>query len=350
MFSMGVAERRTPEERRRHQRQEEQRRRRILNLNVQSTPQPHCSQGLFYRGWNLLPKEHFTNKGLYFSMSFDYPSFAQRYAHFMNFRLWIGKPRGQQEECQAIQTEAREKFFFNQKLRFQFKRIVSMYLVKKLQLKNETDPVTMEQPIQAVFLYDHANRCKFRFEAKELLRDFSTRLLTHEDLFPTPLFLRNPFTNSKLHLGQLLSLYTQIKSFGQMHWTLECLQDAQFIMKLFKRDNIRKLRLSALHHLMKSPQGSDFLLEFIETQHDILDKPYDLRTYTWALKTNKCHFIERIHSWKVMCFAFYEIEITEEDIFERHRKISKLTPVVLKLCTPCVEIVMVKRNSAGLKP
>jgi hypothetical protein len=267
----------------------------------------------------------------------------------MNFRLSIGKPIEQQEHCQAIQQEARVKFFLNQKLRFQFKRIVSMYLHTKLQLKNETDPVTMEPPIQAVFLYDHANRCKFRFEAKELLRDFSTRLLTHEDLFPTPLSLRNPLTNSKLHLGQMLSLYTQIKSFGQMHWTFECFQDARFRMRLFARDNQRKLRLSALHDLMKSPDGSDFVLDFIEAQHDILEKPFDLRAYTWALKTYKCNSIERIHSWKVMCLAFYEIEITEDDIYERQRKRSKLTPIVLKLCSPCVEILMIRRTSPLVK-
>lgn len=344
MFSIGVIQRRTPEERHRHRRNQQ----RILH--PPTTPPrsvKYGSQSFIYRGWNLLPKEAFTNKGLYFSMSFEYATFAQRYAHFMNFRLWIGKPLGEQEQCQAMQIEAKEKFFLNQKLRFQFKRIVSMYLLKKLQLKNEKDPVTMEAPIQAVFLYDHDNRCKFQFEAKELLRDFSTRLLTHDDLFPTPLFLRNPFTNSKLHLGQLLSLYSQIKSFGQMHWTFECFQDARFAMGIFARDNMRKLRLEALRDLMKSPQGSDFILDFIEAQHDILNKHFDFRTYKWALKTNKYHFMERIQSWKTMCFSFYEIEITEEDIYERRRKTSKLTPLVIKLCSPCLDILMMKQNLCG---
>jgi len=328
MFSIGVAEPRTHEERRRYL---------TAHPSVLRRPPAFTS-----RGWNLLPLEAFINKGLYFSMSFDYATFAQLYTHFMQYRLWIGKPLGHQEQYNEIQTEAKEKFFLNQKLRFQFKRIVSMYLLKKLHLKNEKDPVTMEPPRQAVFLYDHVNRCKFRFEAKELLRDFSTRLLTHDDLFPSPLFLRNPFTNTRLHIGQVISLYTQIKSFGYMHWTLECFQDAQFILSLFLRDTMRKLRLSALRNYMQSPQGYDFLLDFIEAQHETVNKPFDFRTYTWAV--SNCDSIERICSWKRMCYTFYEIEITEEDILERQRKTRKLLPVLLNLCSPCHEIRMLRKK------
>ena len=353
MFSMGRIQRRTPEERRRHRQAQ---RRRVAQQQRTALPPPPAAKSwstLFYQSWNLLPQEKFTNKGLYYSMSFNYPSFAYRYAHFMNFSTWIGKQKDVEKQCPHIldlQEEAKEKFFLNQQLRFQFKRIVSSFLLKKIQLKNEVDPITMEVPIHTVILYDHTNRCKFRFEARELLRDFSTRLLTHEDLFPTPLFLRNPLTNSRLHLGQLISVYSQIKSFGQMHWTLECLQDARFAMGPFVRDNSRKLRLSALRNLMKSSDGNLFLLDFIEAQHDILNKPFDLRTYQWALKNNKCYSMDRIRSWRALCYTFYEIEITEEDLFERQRKMSKLTPIVQNLCTPAIEIQMVKRTHTAPKP
>ena len=300
-----------------------------------------------YKGWNLIPKEKFVNKGLYYSMSFDYPSFAVRYTRFMNFTTWIGKESlGQELSPQSleIQKEAKEMFFLNQRLRFQLKRLIQAYFLKKMPIKNEVDPITFEIPLQKVFLYDHANRCTYQFEAKELLRDFSTRLLTHDDLFPTPLFLRNPFTNAKLHIGQILSVYKQIKSFGQMHWSLECFNDARFGMKIFQRDNMRKLRLSALRDLMKSPQNLEFILDFIEAQHDIFNKQFDFRTYQWALKTNKCDSMERIRSWKSICFRFYEVEITEEDICERQRKINKMTPMILKLCSPCEEIHLIRRG------
>lgn len=352
MFSMGRATRRTPEERRRYrdlQRRHQQQQRR--NPPPPPPPSPPSVQPWKsfsdIPSWNLIPIEKFTNKGIYYSMCFDYSSFAHRYGHFQHFIFCFGSPKpcvATHPHLLAMNREAKEKYFLNQKLRFAFKRLVSAFLHKSMKLKNEVDPITFEEPKQAVFLYDHANRCKFQFEAKELLRDFSTRLLTHEDLFPTPLFLRNPFTNARLHLGQILSLYSQIKSHGQMHWTLECYKDSKYRMKIFSRDNLRKLRLSALRDLMKSPQSSDFILDFIEAQHDIFNKQFDTRTYEWAFKTNKCHSMDRIRSWKSMCYTFYEIEITEDDIFERQEKMRKLAPVLLNLCSPCVEIQQVKRT------
>lgn len=350
MFQLGIESRRTPDERRRRrilQRRREHRQ--IPAARPPPPPKPVEKWRSFsdLGSWNLIPRDKFTNKGLYYSMMFDYPNFAHRYGRFQHFVQWFGTPKVAMIESPHLKSmyiEAKEKYFLNQRLRFAFKRLVSAYLQKIMKVKNEVDPITLEPPKQAVLLFDHANRCKFQFEAKELLRDFSTRLLTHEDLFPMPLFLRNPLTNSRLHMGQLLSLYSQIKAFGQMHWTLECFQDARFALQRFSRDNSRKLRLSALRDLMKSPQAADFILDFIEAQHDILNKHFDVRTYEWAFRTNKCHSMDRIRSWKSMCITYYEIEITEEDIFERQQKIRKLTPLLLKLCSPCVEIQQVKRT------
>lgn len=372
MFSLGIVRRRTPEERRRYHQEQGQRRRiqqlrhqRSSSVHLQSRQQVQQSSTSSHSpvkqwksfqdipSWNLIPKEKFKNQGLYFSMCFDYPSFAHRYTHFQNFGYWIGFPSQPVKDSLLIEElnrEAKEKYLLNQTLRQAFKRLISTYLHKRMKIMNEKDPITLELPKQSVFLYDHANRSTFQFEAKELLRDFSSRLLSHEDLFPTPLFLRNPLTNAKLHLGQMISLYVQIKAFGHMHWTLECFQDARFEMKIFSRENHRKLRLSALKDLMRSPERCNFILDFIEAQHDILNKPFDLRTYQWALRTNKCYSMERIQSWKTMCYTFYEIEITEDDLIERQRKMNKLTPILLNLCSPAVEILLAKRSSYVPKP
>jgi hypothetical protein len=342
MFSIGIAPRRNSENRHRHRNRNPQRRHELPSTTVANP----WSRFSIYNRWNLLPIEKFTDKGLYYSMSFDYPSFASRYLHFMKFPTRIGTQSITPElpsHSLKLQQEAKEMFFLNQRLRFQFKRLISAYLLQKMPIKNEVDPITLEVPRQPVFLHDHANRCTFQFEAKELLRDFSTRLLTHDDLFPCPLCLRNPFTNAKLHIGQILSLYRQIKSFGQMHWTVECFKDARFSLKLFQRDNMRKLRLSALRNLMKSPQCVDFLLDFIEAQHDSYNKQFDLRTYRWALERS-IETMERIRSWKFICLCFYEVEITEDDFVERQRKINKLAPIILRLCSPCDELYLARRG------
>jgi hypothetical protein len=296
--------------------------------------------------WNLLPIEQFKNKGLYYSMSFDYKSFAYRYTHFQNFTVFFGtqQPKIFSEYATAMREEAKEKYFLNQKLRFAFKRLYVAYLMKKMKLKNEVDPITLEAPNQCVTLYEHSNRSIFQFEARELLRDFQSRLLTHDDLFPTPQTLRNPLTNTSLTLGQTLSLYSQITSFGYSHWTLECFRDAKFKLPLYLRDNQRKLRLYALKDLLKTPSGMYFLLDFIEAQHDVYKKLFDERTYRWALENNKCQSMERIRSWKSMCYTFYEIELTEDDFFEKHTKQKRLRPLIEELCSPCSELQMAKRG------
>ncbi len=338
MFSLGRTQPVSREQRRRNRRRHHQETKRKPITK-------QCSATFPRNKWLLLPKETFQSLGLFFWMSFDRDSFTQRYIECENLQTWFGKtPLHLSPEAIAMRAEAKEKYFVNQSLRFAFKRIYNAFLAKKIVVKNETDPITLEAPNQAVYIYDLPNRCKFQFEAKELLRDFQTRLLTHEDLFPTPLFLRNPLTNTKLSLGQILSIFHQIKQFGHSHWTLECFVDAMYCYGIFSRDNQRKLRLNALDNLIKSHNGVPFLLDFMEAQHDIFKKEFDERTYRWALETNKCHSMERIRSWKSLCHTFYVIEITEEDYFEREKKQRRLYPLLAKLCTPCLELLHVKRT------
>ncbi len=349
---MGVI-RRSPEEIRRRRIERSRRRQESTTGNPSTNqfpaPFPQGSKDWTdfscYKRWNIIPQQKFINKGLYFSMCFDHPNFANRYTHFQNYGFFFGKtPETLSSMAISLREEAKEKYFLNQKLRFAFKRLLVSYFMKRMKLKNDVDPVTMEAPKQSVYLYDFSNRCKFQFEAKDLLRDFQARLLTHEDLFPTPLFLRNPLTNSKLSLGQILSLHTQILQLGHSHWTMECYRDAKYRIPIFLRDNQRKLRLHALKDLLKTPEGNYFLLDFMEAQHDLFKKMFDERTYRWALETNKCHSMERIRSWKSLCYTFYEIELTEEDFFERQDKQKRLRPLLAELCSPCTELQMAKRS------
>jgi hypothetical protein len=348
MFSMGVI-RRSPEEIRRRRREQRRSQARQSSQQQKSELPPNPVKGwngLFeYKRWVIVPLDKFKHKGLFYSMSFDYRTFAHRYTHFQNFTCFFGvQPQSMTHYAISMREEAKEKYFLNQKLRFAFKRLVAAYLMHSMKVKNETDPITFETPKQPVILFDYTNRCKFQFEAKELLRDFQSRLLTHDDLFPTPLSLRNPFTNSPLTIGQTVSLITQILSHGHSHWTLECFRDAKFKPSLFLRDNQRKLRLHALKDLLKSPQATYFLLDFMEAQHDLFQKIFDERTYRWALESNKCHSMERIRSWKLLCYTFYEIELTEEDFFERQDKQKRLRPLLSELCSPCTELQLAKRS------
>ncbi len=352
MFSIGRVKQMTPEERRR-KRKEKHRLVQSKKLIVRiPKPKPVEKWKDFhsYKRWNLLPIEMFQHKGIYFSMMFEYKTFASRYLHFQTYGHFYLKHHSFPNAPSfvniftKIQEEAREKYMLNQKLRWAFKRLTNAYLQKKLQLKNEVDPISLETPKKSIYIYDYQTRSKFLFEAQHLLRDFQTRLLTHEELFPTPLYLRNPLTNTKLSLGQLIHIVGQIKHHGLSHWTIECYLDSRYAMNIFLRDNNRKLRLHALKETLQSKYATEIILDFIEMQHHIYKKDFDERTYRWALENNKCHSMERIRSWKNLTFRFYELDITNEDFTERNALWNKNTSLILNLCSPCLELLEVRRT------
>lgn len=352
MFHIGQARRRTPDERRRHRRRQIRNNPRPIRGSVTGTEK--WNDFVSFQRWNILPLHCFEHKGLYYAMCFDHPKFAQRYTQFQNFGIWPNRnpnqtPLFQMANNEGMNKEAKEKYFLNQKVRWAFKRLLQTYLLRKMQVKNDVDPITLDTPQQAVTLVDMRARSKFIFEAKSILRDFQTRLLNHSDLFPMPLFLRNPLTNERLTIGQIQSILDQSRRLGQTHWTTECLIDARFELKLFSRDNSRKLKLHALRDLMISQEGSDFILDFIEGQHDVFNKFFDERTYTWALKSNRCYSMTRIRAWREMCQRFYEIEITTEDYLERNAQQQKLSPILINLCSPCHDLLEVRRSFRRLK-
>lgn len=294
--------------------------------------------------WNLIPKEKFTYVGNYFLFNFEYYGFREQYCRLHLKQCPFKKsPSYIQDLWTARQKEVEEKYQLNQRLRWAFKKLANCWLDKKLQFKNTTDFATLDTPKQEVILYDWAQRCKYRFEAASILADFRTRLLCHEELFPMPRFLRNPFTNLTLSNAQIHFLYTQLKQCGKTHWTMECLRDARYDLYYFNRDNQRKLRLAALKNLLETAECRYVLLDFIESQHLLLNKHCDVNLYEWAIGSSKAATMKRIQSWKEMCYKYYEIDITTEDPDDKAAKYHYISALVEPLCSPCEELRMVRQ-------
>lgn len=296
--------------------------------------------------WNLIPKEKFTHLQNYFLFKFDCDGFVSRYCRLHQRTVPFKHSKRHpafEERWQHMNEEVEQKYRLNQQLRWAFKTLATRWLERKLQFKNTTDFATLEVPKNKVVLYDWSQRSKYALEASSILGDFRTRLLSHEELFPMPLHLRNPFTNSLLSYAQIHSLYMQLRSLGKTHWTLECFRDAEYDIYYFKRDNQRKLRLMALKHLLETNDCRFLLLDFIENQHIVLNKPCDTTLYDWAITCSKACTLKRIQSWKEMCYKYYEIDITTEDIDEKTRKQEVISRMSEPLCTPCEELKMVRQ-------
>ena len=294
--------------------------------------------------WNLIPKEKFTFVGNYYLFNFTYYGFTDQYCRLhLKQCPFKHSSLAAQHQWAIQQKEVEEKYTLNQKLRWAFKTLATAWLTKKLQFKNTTDFATLEVPKQEVVLYDWAQRSTYRFEAASILRDFRTRLLSHEELFPMPLSLRNPFTNAQLSKSQIHSMYMQMKQYGKTHWTMECFRDASYDMYYFARDNQRKLRLTALKHLLETRECRYILMDFIESQHLLLNRHCDVNLYEWAIGSTKAATMKRIQSWKEMCYKYYEIDITSDDADDKAIKQHHLSRFVEPLCSPCEELRMVRQ-------
>lgn len=294
--------------------------------------------------WCILPAHLFTYPCLRYEFEFGTGGFVEQYTK-CQMRPCPFRPVSQGTPFETLWTSMRkemlEKYCLNQKVRFAFKRLVNIFLERKLRNRNEVDPATFEKPIQAVRVVEWKTRSIYTFEAKSLALDMRTRLLQHEELFPMPSVPRNPFTNAVLTFGQLCSIYDSLKAYGKTDWLLEAYRDARFDLYLFSRDNTRKLRLFALRDLLQTSECKFILLDFIQAQHSALEKHYDSIVYEWAVTHSKP--TKRIESWKEYCYKFYEIDITVEDVEERIRRQAILIRHIEPLCTPCEELKMIRQ-------
>ena len=101
-------------------------------------------------------------------------------------------------------------------LRFNFRRLLSAWMVKKAK-KNEItiqNYTTLEDPNPAnsITWLDMNNRCTYRIDGDTLLKSMSMYLLNSSFGSPEPLWPKNPNTNIPLTHGQLVHIFFELYS------------------------------------------------------------------------------------------------------------------------------------------
>ena len=104
----------------------------------------------------------------------------------------------------------------NLELRFNFRRLLSAWMVKKAK-KNEItiqNYTTLEDPNPAnsITWLDMNNRCTYRIDGDTLLKSMSMYLLNSSFGSPEPLWPKNPNTNIPLTHGQLVHIFFELYS------------------------------------------------------------------------------------------------------------------------------------------
>jgi len=190
--------------------------------------------------------------------------------------------------------------------RFQMKRLVLHYLQRKSKLMNETDPITLEPPTQAVLLYAPNFKSVYQFEAHSLAHHWTTLLLGHDDFFIEPRFPTNPFTNLTVDILSLKNAITSLRQYGQLNWVLESFALCKFNPSQWEAQFDQPLKIEAIRSTLRDKDSLDrldYLLDFAERQFYEHMVTFNKNLFTWIFKKHPISHYER--SWETLCAQYY---------------------------------------------
>jgi hypothetical protein len=246
--------------------------------------------------------------------------------------LPLGYGRVSPEFIAAFREAIKQNMFVRTRMR----RLAAAWVTKRLRAANEVDMVTCEAARQPVTLVDWPNRSTYTFEAQTILKDISSRLTLHDELWPTPQRPRNPYTNAALTLGQILHLKQQLAAVGKTHWSLEAFATSGYCFTTFARNFATPLKHSALNLIFREPSSDEYfyvMTEFIENEHDHHDQTYNAALYKWALLHEPdCQILM---DWRVAARRYHELTLLHTDPVElRNHVDAEISPMTERLCGP----------------
>lgn len=192
------------------------------------------------------------------------------------------------------------------RFRFQMKRLVLHYLQRKSKLMNETDPITLEPPVQPVSLYSPNVKSIYQFEAKSLAHHWTTLLLGHDDFFIEPRFPTNPYTNLPVDCLNLKNTIASLRRHGHLNWILESFASCKFNSTKWEVQFEHPLKIEAIRSTLRDKDSRDrleYLVEFADKQFYEHMVTFNKNLFTWMFKEYPMSHYER--SWETLCEQYY---------------------------------------------
>ena len=229
------------------------------------------------------------------------------------------------EICESMVTTYTQ----NMKIRWAMKKLMNKWRMKHVKIMNEEDVATQEAPKKRIVFVDWKTRTAHQFEAMTILRDSINRLFNHDQLFLHALPPRNPFTNTPLIYGALVSLHEQLHKVGVTHWIWEAYAASNFDIETLERSHEVPMKLHCLDALMADKTNYntiDFVLDFIigEYTHHIKYPPPNESTVLRVLVTK--WGVPKVQEWIALCTTYWKNEIRGrcDDNFIIHIKSESL--------------------------
>jgi hypothetical protein len=207
----------------------------------------------------------------------------------------------------ADAIEMRDAIYQNACVRWQMKRLVLRWRLRRLRESNTEDVMTGCTPVQRVDIIDWATRSKYTFEAATLYKDICSRLYLSDQQFPNPKPPRNMFTNQPLTHGQLHAAIQALERYGFSCWGTKAFKAEGFCVKSFERVYTVPLKKHALKTLFANRGNPDYIelmMDFIEFEYDYHEKTFSRRkVWRWMIQHQPDWPL--IQSCRKLCYKYY---------------------------------------------
>jgi hypothetical protein len=219
---------------------------------------------------------------------------------------------------QFIQEKIRDQilsaYLKETRLKNAFKTLYRLYKIRQVcnASPKDVDPFTLSVPEKEVSVFDWNVKKVFVFDAKSLSRHIHASLLYQEYGFPSPQIPRNPKNNVKFTYEQLISIYYQIQSHGELLWTLSTFRKCNFLKTKWSMYNKTSLVIHSIRETLftlDTYEGRELLLDFIQLKMEDLEIDYDdkiIKLYENIINTNPTNWY--ISLFKTPALLHYECE------------------------------------------
>jgi hypothetical protein len=220
-------------------------------------------------------------------------------------------------------TDLREQLFTaylrEMRMRRAFRSLLQRWRLRRIDKKEHTrtDPITLVEPIKSVMIYDVPRMARFEYDARSLAAWIESNLMYYEGGFALPRFPRNPWTNLEFTERQLLSIYEQLRTHGELRWGLTTLRAYQFHLSRWKLFHHSALTLSAVRKSLTrldSADARDLLEDFIFAKMEdlhIYTSPSIRQVYRTAIRHAPTHWY--LEEFKAVAYLHYEAEHFQQD-------------------------------------
>ena len=159
---------------------------------------------------------------------------------------------------------------------YRFAKLVYTWRINKCMrnIKNTSDPVTLDVPKMPVYVIDFKQKSSYVYEASTLRRTIENKLLYSDYMFPTTSKPINLLTNEPFTYGQLLSIITQCASYGEFSWVLDRFKSCNCDITIFGKRFKQILKINAIETYFKCYKDArESVVDYFESQAEASDFP-----------------------------------------------------------------------------